>query len=175
MGIEQALFGRLSLYIPHQQTTGNGTLLNTVAAGSRKIGKVLDGASRGNSIALRGLSPPVVPSHLTRRLRFQQTTDNTTDFGDIRPDKRDLARLVIMDFMLMHGNDWFFIPLEQPVRFEPSGESVGFERSVGSVCRVDSLVVHDVFGGATLVERADAAPGPPGQRWTMFSTSVEGQ
>ena len=62
----------------------NGTLLNTVAAGSRKIGKVLDGASRGNSIALRGLSPPVVPSHLTRRLRFQQTTGSS---GLLFPEK----------------------------------------------------------------------------------------
>src|SRR5215208_4004838 len=96
MGIEQALFGRLSLYIPHQQTTGNGTLLNTVAAGSRKIGKVLDGASRGNSIALRGLSPPVVPSHLTRRLRFQQTTGKRV--GDLN-GSCDLDYISVSEFL----------------------------------------------------------------------------
>jgi hypothetical protein len=65
-----------------------------------------------------------------------------------------------MDFMLVHGNDWFLIPFEQPV---------------GSLCHVDALVVHDVFGGATLVERADGGRAPAsGSRWTMFSTSIAG-
>ena len=41
--------------------------------------------------------------------------------------------------LLVHGNDWFVIPFRQPV---------------GSLCWIDSLVVHDVFGGATLVEQA---------------------
>jgi hypothetical protein len=39
------------------------------------VGRVLDGASRGDSIALRGLSAAVVPPRLTRRFRLQQTTD----------------------------------------------------------------------------------------------------
>src|SRR5438093_13207430 len=26
--------------------------------------------------------------------------------GAVAPDKRDLAKLVVMDFMLVHGNDW---------------------------------------------------------------------
>ena len=84
---------------------------------------------------------------------------NTTDFGDIKPDTRDVARIVIMDFMLVHGNDWFVASLAQPV---------------GTLCAIDALVVQDVFGGLTLIERADAALGAPGHRWTMFSTGVRG-
>ncbi len=81
-------------------------------------------------------------------------------FGEIQPDKRDVAKLVLMDFMLVHGNDWFAIPLDQPV---------------GSLCRIDSLVVHDVFGVETLIERADAAPAATGELWTLFSTAVAGK
>jgi hypothetical protein len=65
-----------------------------------------------------------------------------------------------MDFMLVHGNDWFLVPFDQPT---------------GTLCRIDTLVVRDVFGGTTLIERADAAPAAPGERWTMFSTTIDGQ
>jgi hypothetical protein len=81
-------------------------------------------------------------------------------FGEIQPDKRDVAKLVLMDFMLVHGNDWFAIPLDQPV---------------GSLCRIDSLVVHDVFGVETLIERADASPAAAGELWTLFSTALSGK
>jgi hypothetical protein len=84
-----------------------------------------------------------------------------TDFGAIVPDSRDLAKLVVMDFMLVHGNDWFLLPFDQPV---------------GSLCTIDALLVHDVFGQTFMVERADApgtGPAPkPGERWTMFSTTA---
>jgi hypothetical protein len=80
------------------------------------------------------------------------------DFGGIQPDTRDLIKLIFMDFMLVHGNDWFLIPLEQ---------------TAGSLCRIDSLVVHDVFGGATEIVRADANAGAVDQRWTMFSTPAQ--
>lgn len=84
----------------------------------------------------------------------------TTDFGDVDVDRRDLACLVVMDFMLVHGNDWFLVPFDQPT---------------GTICRIDTLLVRDVFGGTTLIERADAAPAAPGDRWTMFSTTTDGQ
>lgn len=82
------------------------------------------------------------------------------DFGDVRADRRDLVRLLVMDFLLVHGNDWFHVPSEQ---------------RVGSVCTVSALLVRDVFGNDVLVERADAgtAPDADAGEWTMFSTSVE--
>jgi hypothetical protein len=52
----------------------NGTLLNTVAAGSRKVGGVLDEASQGDSITLRSLSSPIALAHPKHHLRFQKTT-----------------------------------------------------------------------------------------------------
>jgi hypothetical protein len=106
----------------------------------------------------------VLPTHVRFRgmpqSRFWDFESGETDFGDVRPDTRDVAKLLFVDFMLVQGNDWFVVPLEQPV---------------GTVCRSEPLVVHDVFGKLTAIARADAMPrdtaAPP---WTMFSSSVEG-
>src|SRR6185503_20362699 len=70
-----------------------------------------------------------------------------TDFGDVQVDRRDLAKLVVMDFMLVHGNDWFVIR---------------FEMETGTLCRVTSLEVRDVFGGVTAIQRADTGVPSPG-------------
>jgi len=118
--------------------------------------------------AQRGLPPaPAVAaqtrtSFLPAHVRFKGMPNqrwwdferSTTDFGAVIPDRRDLAKLMVMDFMLIQGNDWFMVPLDVPV---------------GSVCRIDELVVHDVFGGTTLIERADKARVDPSLRWTCFS------
>jgi hypothetical protein len=90
--------------------------------------------------------------------RFWDFEDGRVDFGGLRPDRRDLAAMILMDFMLVHGSDWFLIPFEQPV---------------GTLCRT-SLSVVDVFGVTTKVPRADAVPAPPAARWTMFSTAQDG-
>jgi len=72
------------------------------------------------------------------------------DFGAIDAERRDLARLIVIDFMLVQGNDWFVVPVEQ---------------KVGTVLRVESLLVRDVFGRFTTVPQADGG-------WTMFSSSM---
>ncbi|MGN6106365.1 MAG: hypothetical protein ACTHU0_14755, partial [Kofleriaceae bacterium] len=82
--------------------------------------------------------------------RFWDFEDGRVDFGGLRPDRRDLASMILMDFMLVHGNDWFLVPFEQPV---------------GTLCRT-ALTVVDVFGQSTVVPRADAVAAPPAARWT---------
>jgi hypothetical protein len=104
----------------------------------------------------------IVPAHVRFKgmpnARFWDFENGTLDFGDLKPDKRDLARLALIDFMLVHANDWFMLPVDIPV---------------GSTYQLDTLVVHDVFGIDTVIERADKEKLGPG--WTMFSTSVSGQ
>lgn len=151
---------------------GDGQALELVAGSSPDGTFEWHAFSLANGqLAARGLdrrqpeSKPwsIIPSHVRFRgmpnARWWDFESGTTDFGDIRPDRRDLARLIVMDFMLVHGNDWFVIPYDMPV---------------GSLGRVDSLVVHDVFGGDTKVERADRTPLPEGERWSLFSVSAEG-
>lgn len=94
--------------------------------------------------------------------RWWQMQDRVADFGEIQPELAEPAKLVLMDFMFVQGNDWFVVP---------------FSQDVGSLCRIDRLLVHDVFGGRTLVGRADRpVPGAEDEirRWSMFATSTSG-
>ena len=89
--------------------------------------------------------------------RWWDFETGVTDFSAIQPDRRDLAKLLVMDFMLIAGNDWFVAPLVLPT---------------GTVCQIDALVVHDVFGTDTFVPRADDGPAGAPVPWSMFSTSA---
>jgi hypothetical protein len=64
-----------------------------------------------------------------------------------------VAKLVVMDFMLIHGNDWFIEPIGQ---------------ATGTGLRIDPLTVTDVFGGTVLVPRADEAQ----RRWTLYTSAT---
>jgi hypothetical protein len=103
----------------------------------------------------------IVPAHVRFKgmpnARFWDFENGTLDFGDMKPDKRDLARLALMDFMLVHANDWFLLPVDVPV---------------GGIYQLETLLVHDVFGVDTLIPRADREALGPGV-WTAFSTSVD--
>lgn len=146
-------------------TTARGTATLDVHAGD-------DGLVDWAAFDVRSVAegpPPVpkirtiVPAHVRFKgmpnARFWDFENGTLDFGDIKPDKRDLARLALMDFMLVHANDWFMLPVDVPV---------------GATYQLDTLIVHDVFGLDTLIERADKeALGSGG--WTLFSTTVSGQ
>jgi hypothetical protein len=90
-----------------------------------------------------------MPNH-----RYWDFEAGTTDFGAVHTELSDLARLIVTDFMLVHGNDWFVLPFDQPV---------------GTLASVRAIVVHDVFGGTTTIERADDAT------WSMFTTSAPGE
>lgn len=113
-------------------------------------------------------SPPpaagrsIIPAHVRFKgmpnPRFWDFEDGTLDFGDLKPDKRDLARLALMEFMLLQSNDWFMLPVDVPV---------------GALYALDSLLVRDVFGTDTLVSRADREAIGQGT-WRMFSTSIAG-
>jgi hypothetical protein len=81
------------------------------------------------------------------------------NLADVKADRSELGKLILIDFMLVHGNDWFVVP---------------FTQEVGTLCRVDALLVHDVFGDATLVPSANARSGAPTERWALFTVSVQG-
>ena len=87
--------------------------------------------------------------------RWWDFENNVTDFGDVKPDLRDVAKLVVMDFMIVAGHDWFLIP---------------FAQEIGTAARMRSVVVHDVFGGLTLVQSATSGGTP---RWNMFAPERE--
>jgi hypothetical protein len=89
--------------------------------------------------------------------RFWNFEENNLALPDITAERDDLVKIMTADFMLVHSNDWYVIPYAQPV---------------GTLARTQRILVRDVFGKLTLVDRADAGAGAPGiNRWTMFSTT----
>jgi hypothetical protein len=82
--------------------------------------------------------------------RWWELEDGAVSFPHVEAEGGDLARLLLVEFASVYGNDWFVAPCD--VRF-------------GTVLAVEGVVVVDTFGRATLVRPA-AAPG-----WRMFEVS----
>jgi len=126
------------------------------------------GMPAGRVAIAAGPPPPdsysIVPAFVSFRgmpnHRWWDFERGSTDFGAVKPDLRDVAKLVMMDFMLIHSNDYFVVP---------------FVQAMGTVCRIEQFLVHDVFGTVTLVERADKDAVDPGRRWTCFSIAIADQ
>src|SRR5207253_5665311 len=71
----------------------------------------------------------------------------------ISPD--DLARLLLVEFATVFGNDWSIVPVRVPF---------------GSLTYVQALVVTDTFGEHVLVQPSDSAQTRGGP-WRMFRLS----
>lgn len=106
-----------------------------------------------------------LPTHVTFRgmpsPRWWELEDSTTDFGALAPDQVDLATMLVMEFALVFGNDWFCVPV--PTK-------------VGSLSQVITLVVTDTFGIRTVIEPTEqlAQPDGSGGPWSMFKISGPG-
>jgi hypothetical protein len=87
--------------------------------------------------------------------RFWEFEDAQVDFGSVDAGPTDLARMLLVEFSLTYGNDWFVIPVELPV---------------GSLYRCRSLVIEDTFGVRTLLKAASQLSEPHAS-WRMFQQS----
>jgi len=86
--------------------------------------------------------------------RWWNFEDGLTDFGDLQPDKVDLAKLLVMEFALLGADDWFQLPI--PL-------------DVGSVSSVTTVVVTDNFGERTLIRPTGAQAPAITRPWRMFT------
>ena len=68
--------------------------------------------------------------------RFWELEDALIDYGLTPVGPTDLAHLMMIEYANSYGNDWFVVPLTLPI---------------GSLTRVDSLVVTDSFGVRSLL------------------------
>jgi len=87
--------------------------------------------------------------------RFWEFEDAQVDFGSVDAGPTDLARMLLVEFALAYGNDWFVIPIEL---------------DVGSLYRTRSLVITDTFGVRTLIKSSSELE-PPYSTWRMFQLS----
>jgi hypothetical protein len=88
--------------------------------------------------------------------RWWQFEDSAVDLGHFRAHATDLARIVVAEFTLVYGNNWFVVPYRQPV---------------GTLAEIEGIVVTDVFGQRTLVEPAVGASTGSWSSWDLFSLS----
>jgi len=93
--------------------------------------------------------------------RWWEFEDAAVDLGNISADEKNLAKVLIAEFSLVYGNNWFIVPFDVPV---------------GSLSEVKGIVVTDSFGQKTLVEIAGKGVTGDWSRWNMFSlTTLKGR
>jgi hypothetical protein len=87
--------------------------------------------------------------------RFWEFEDAQVNFGSVDAGPTDILRLLMVEFALTYGNDWFVIPLEL---------------EVGFLYRSTALVITDSFGVRTAL-KPGAELGEPSASWRMFQHS----
>lgn len=97
---------------------------------------------------------PVVPRGAPAA-RFWEMEDAQLAYGLLPAGATDLAHLMLVEYASSYGNDWYVLPLTLPV---------------GSLTRVDSLVVTDTFGMRSLL-RPIGDPALPAPRFSMWQQS----
>lgn len=93
----------------------------------------------------------------TRWWRFE---DSRTNFGDVRPDTTDLAKLLLIEFGLVYANDWLLVP---------------FTLDAGTIADIRGIAVTNVFGERTWVQAAGSGLDDDWQRWAMFLLATKGE
>lgn len=85
-------------------------------------------------------SPENIPTNLSfaaqPNKRLFAFEDRTVDLGSMDIHEDDLIRLMLLDFSLYSGSDWYTLPLEM---------------EMGTICWVKKITVRDVFGVTTEV------------------------
>ena len=87
--------------------------------------------------------------------RFWEMEDARLAYGLVPVGRTDLAQLLMIEYVSSYGNDWFVVPLTLPV---------------GSVTRVESLVITDTFGVRSLI-RPIGDPAIPAANFSLWQSS----
>jgi hypothetical protein len=86
--------------------------------------------------------------------RYWEFEDGRVNFGMLGASKIDLARMAVIEYALVFGNDWFTLPVTLPVN---------------ALYQVEKLDVRDNFG---IVIPIPPAKNPNGTQWTLYEMSV---
>lgn len=89
--------------------------------------------------------------------RWWEFEDARVWFGAIEAEAGDVARMLLVEFATVYGNDWFLAPLEL---------------DAGALAHVEAVVVQDTFGQATMVRPTERARAGQGETpWRVFRVS----
>jgi hypothetical protein len=116
----------------------------------------LDSTGDSRFTALNAAVIPA-PVHVrgTPAARFWEVEDAKLAYGLLPVGPTDLAHLIMIEYASSYGNDWFVVPMTIPV---------------GTVTRVDSIVVTDTFGVRNLL-RPIGDPALPPPYFSMWQQS----
>src|SRR5262249_7543864 len=89
--------------------------------------------------------------------RLWEFEDARVNFGRVEANPQDLARLLLVEFGLVYGNECFVIPIEL---------------DAGSLCRIGALVVANTFGDRMLISSSAQVDGAD-TSWRMFELSLD--
>jgi hypothetical protein len=119
-----------------------------------RLGSVV--AAPENNTTLQNLIPTQVAFEGVPNTRWWSFEDRRTNFGDVQPATTDLAKLLVLEFALVYGNDWFLIPVQLPM---------------GSIAQMKALITTNVFGESYWIAPAiQTDPNNPTE-WSMFTLS----
>lgn len=91
--------------------------------------------------------------------RWWAFEDWKVNLGNINPGTTDINQLMVLDFGINYANDWFLLP---------------FTLGVGTISRVNGLMITNVFGERIWVEAAGRGSDEDWQRWSMFHSNIRG-
>lgn len=120
-----------------------------------------DEANAGPNVELIEVEPKRPPMPAMARYpgmpadRYWEFEDGRVSFGLMGAAKNDLARLAVIEYALVFGNDWFTLPVKLPVN---------------ALYRVAKLEVTDTFGIPVTIP---PAANTDGSQWTMYEMSVD--
>jgi hypothetical protein len=92
--------------------------------------------------------------------RWWAFEDGKTNFGNMKPDRNDVGRLLVMEFALVYSNDWYMLPVAL---------------QAGSLALVKGLAVTNVFGERIWIEPGNKGLDDDFSRWSMFTLNTQGK
>jgi len=124
-----------------------------------------DAAAPTETYAGAAKQPPEVTSFMPTTVQFDGMPntrhwafeEGATNFGSIKPDTTDIAKLLLIEFGLVFANDWFLLPIDLPI---------------GSLSSIRGLAVTNVFGERLRIE--PAVDMEQSQNWAMFRLTPKG-
>jgi hypothetical protein len=121
----------------------------------RSAATPIAGSTPPSAVTSRAMAAPVTFRGMPAR-RFWEMEDAAVDIGALTAAAEDIGRLLLREFALIYGNDWFQIPLAVPV---------------GSEVAVNSLTVSDTFGLTTTIPHYMDVDGSA-SGWRMFALAT---
>ena len=119
-------------------------------AAAASLGEGAADATTITALQVRPLLPMPVQYAGKPADRYWEFEDETINFGALAAGPTDLTRLLLAEFGLVYGNDWFVVPLRLPV---------------GSITRVTRCLARDTFGVVTEITRSRNSGGTA---WALF-------